>query len=560
MAKCLYNGIELPALPTWDVATYPYCYIYTSISFGYSIWCSKTIISFDDTKGENITDTTNGSVGYSYTYDLETDTWRSRGDDWCFWDAIYDENMVWCNHDMLNTSDNSIYLAASDPILIPYKIDQRSFLIGYHLGLAGGPIPIGEPFVPGPAVYDDELPIEWSMADITTNFTLDMGGPLTKISKLTWPVEDYLEMAVPISAQGESITMTIAEDAVFDDGIRGAVILLDDTINNLVEIITIPEEYAGVDTGDGFIFESGTYILFVNETGIPTEEFSFSISISGGSSDPRTLYIVNKAAVTDDSVVYTIDIGESGTSYLKISDNVMTVEDIGASSLWYSTTSCDTIGEYIAEQNNQYIKIDTTPSGVHAFAALFPILLSVPEAGMQMGSDSPIFEESGTYILIPQDGSTIKARLVEPPKSPITWDGNTEGLESYVFLTDNDTGDPKIVLYKITDQIPSTSASAYVGLSISNEDEISDISDAFIAESTDPGFEFFIKSYSDTNNIIILTYAAAIITEDIYDDDGTIMWSKGVWFAKTYGENGFHTTALYFEKQVYDDTIPIGSF
>lgn len=34
-------------------------------------------------------------------------------------------------------------------------IDLRSFLIGYQLGLVGGPIPIGEPVVPDTPIEPD---------------------------------------------------------------------------------------------------------------------------------------------------------------------------------------------------------------------------------------------------------------------------------------------------------------------------------------------------------------------------------------------------------------------
>lgn len=61
--NCLYNGVELPALPEWDKTAYPYAYLYR---FGDSAVAFLTInkVAYIDT------DTSDG--GYSM-YQLELD-------------------------------------------------------------------------------------------------------------------------------------------------------------------------------------------------------------------------------------------------------------------------------------------------------------------------------------------------------------------------------------------------------------------------------------------------------------------------------------------------------
>lgn len=109
-----YNGVSLPVLPEWDKTIYPYCYIHHKQNYGYYIWCGKSAVSYDDSTGENVSAE---AAGYVFEYNEETKSWRSRGTDYHFFDFVEKSTIIWCDHDIVKTSDGSVYLAASDPVL-----------------------------------------------------------------------------------------------------------------------------------------------------------------------------------------------------------------------------------------------------------------------------------------------------------------------------------------------------------------------------------------------------------------------------------------------------------
>jgi len=111
----LYNGIKLLNIDTiWDKETYPYCIIFAldHIPGAYNIAFTSTKYVADE-QGIHLTDTTNfvEYIFYSTTYSLHRgpDILES-GDGWS------STKFIWANYDVYNNANQSIYLAASNPI------------------------------------------------------------------------------------------------------------------------------------------------------------------------------------------------------------------------------------------------------------------------------------------------------------------------------------------------------------------------------------------------------------------------------------------------------------
>lgn len=116
MTNYLYNGVELPALPAWNKAEYPYAYI--------SVNPTKTMYFLFLCPIELIVDgsliTPNGEEiqGLQCTTYAPFSNWGEAQE------TVYSGSgkiaPFWSNHDILNT-DGSVYLAASDPIPLDYN-------------------------------------------------------------------------------------------------------------------------------------------------------------------------------------------------------------------------------------------------------------------------------------------------------------------------------------------------------------------------------------------------------------------------------------------------------
>lgn len=102
----LYNGIELPALPEYDITTYPYALIFYYESYGYVFAASDTAktTNSDGNVTFNIYDT-------RLLYRIVDGVWTS------FSIVVISGEPTWANYDILN-ADGSVYLAASKPILL----------------------------------------------------------------------------------------------------------------------------------------------------------------------------------------------------------------------------------------------------------------------------------------------------------------------------------------------------------------------------------------------------------------------------------------------------------
>lgn len=151
MANYLYNGVELPALPDWDKTTYPYAFITamkTSSNTSAYLYCSSVpIYKNDDGKLiSSIIAKQDGNV-ICYICDLFPDgsvfnDWQryENGDKSFSADAsfivTYNGLITWANYDMLNYSDDSVYLSASEPIPVTPTYDPTALLMGYRVGCA----------------------------------------------------------------------------------------------------------------------------------------------------------------------------------------------------------------------------------------------------------------------------------------------------------------------------------------------------------------------------------------------------------------------------------------
>lgn len=111
MKTYLYNGIELPALPTWTTdlmdRELTNALIVQETDGSYWAHASYDPITFD---GENFH--VENSRSYSYISNGEwTPFSLAAGGEF-----IGNETCIWSNHDIINTTDGSVYLAASDPV------------------------------------------------------------------------------------------------------------------------------------------------------------------------------------------------------------------------------------------------------------------------------------------------------------------------------------------------------------------------------------------------------------------------------------------------------------
>lgn len=153
MAKALYNGYELPALPEYDTETYPYAFIYyvgeTPTLCTLVLVPADATVSYPDDSSAILINT---SYYQSYSARSVDDAWEDDGITETS-GSIYlikpmdefptDYTVVqWTNFNIY-TKDEELLLAASDPVPIPESgFDLRSWLTGLALGLSGKPLPL----------------------------------------------------------------------------------------------------------------------------------------------------------------------------------------------------------------------------------------------------------------------------------------------------------------------------------------------------------------------------------------------------------------------------------
>lgn len=128
----LYNGVQLPGLPEWDVGTYPYAWISKGqYSNQYTLHISTGLVNYRSWGDK-------GTLFYLYPISVPISVQQAYlsedeldNGEWEFtWSKTYEENPVdsssgfglpiWSNFDVMNHYDSSTYLAASDPVPV-YK-------------------------------------------------------------------------------------------------------------------------------------------------------------------------------------------------------------------------------------------------------------------------------------------------------------------------------------------------------------------------------------------------------------------------------------------------------
>ena len=106
-----YNGVVLPPLPEWDKETYPYAFINASI--GKVLKVSKEPALYGPYKpvgGASLI-----YWGANKTSVLSNGVWGSFGEESDSSNSA-STSKIWSNHDIINTEDGSVYLAASEPV------------------------------------------------------------------------------------------------------------------------------------------------------------------------------------------------------------------------------------------------------------------------------------------------------------------------------------------------------------------------------------------------------------------------------------------------------------
>lgn len=129
-----YNGHILPGPPAYDTDAYPYAMVYQS-DYGCIFYISPVPFVYQQ---PDVT-ISQGSGCPTYSYDSRDGDYgwtRAENGSGCTGTAV-----IWCNHDILNVADGSVYLAASPIVYAGWK-GLESWLAGFALGLAGKPFPV----------------------------------------------------------------------------------------------------------------------------------------------------------------------------------------------------------------------------------------------------------------------------------------------------------------------------------------------------------------------------------------------------------------------------------
>lgn len=144
----LYNGVELPALPEYDATRYRYSFIYLRNNGVYHFFALTSNIEYspDGTDGNDIVTVDAGTWVQYRLYDLSGEwTFFSENNQYATLttcDIEAGDKLIWSSHDIIDTTDNSLYLAASDPIPVggepenptTFTPDPISMTLGWLVG------------------------------------------------------------------------------------------------------------------------------------------------------------------------------------------------------------------------------------------------------------------------------------------------------------------------------------------------------------------------------------------------------------------------------------------
>lgn len=142
MAKFLYNGTKLPALPEWDKTAYPYAVIIRTGSSGstykYQLICAKLAVETNDNR-YRITHPDFKDVSTTPTFVfLGSETIKTGDEGWGAL-TINSTNLIlgyvfWTNYDMKD-NDGDLRVARTTPIPVT-ELDPTILLNGWLVGSA----------------------------------------------------------------------------------------------------------------------------------------------------------------------------------------------------------------------------------------------------------------------------------------------------------------------------------------------------------------------------------------------------------------------------------------
>lgn len=266
-------------------------------------------------------------------------------------------------------------------------------------------------------VYDDEWPIAWNASAVANNAQVSSGGmTFRKISNLT-------PDSATIATWGA--TATVAYDGETVDFVAEYMQSTDSenvsfnafTIKGVESFIflVVSCHTAGFDESTEITWpETGLYYAFLDSTGNDCSEEGVELSFKLGDADEQfTSFEISADSVKADSVTFTW----SDMVFLKVSDCIMSYNDIYMSSITGEGVDFgNSIGEFVTEQNNDYVKIGEGEGSV-AFIALFPYIVSVSEveAAGEAFTPTATIPETGTYVSAGVDeGKTVVYKLRLP--------------------------------------------------------------------------------------------------------------------------------------------------
>lgn len=296
------------------------------------------------------------------------------------------------------------------------------------------------PDTPTTGIYDDEFPIEWNSLAVMEAGNVTADGLLVKISNLT-PTAEELQL-MTLTANGTNYPLVATP--TIDSGFYGVAYGADDN-EFAVFAVTQSGDYGG---------------LIIPETGLYTYCTEENIDFAFGEDD-RTVFEITPESVTAESVTITTQYSNGSTvTLLKVTDKVMTVDQIRDSAMVTRTESgevdtlMDTIGGWCVENNWEFLCEEGEGYAIFMYAIL-PAILSVSDVDtVKEGFGFSDLSETGTYLYIPDSGTaTYKLALPETPTGiyddtwPIEWNSTD--------ITGNTTLSYNPAAFKVSSLTPS---------------------------------------------------------------------------------------------------------
>lgn len=369
-----YGGMVFPGCPM-DTDTYPYNYlVYVASENKYYFYGTNQPLTYIIKDGVEYASYSSSIKRYKYTYG-EDETWVNNGGTTLStgFEIILSE-IVWTNTNVVDTN-GEVKFEATEPVEV------------------------------------DKVPTMW----------------LTKISNLTPTEEELLAAGLSASAtyEGETSEFSFTSSTSDTMAVGLSMCMYADTTFTFFMYLfsaTAPVEFEGASFPS-----AGLYYMFkpvsgnVDFTGV---DINFRCGLqqyipSGG-------IVITPESVTEDSITHEI-YEDYYFPLVKISDALMTAEDIRASSMVYRDsegrlTVYHTLGD--AADSGAYSNFRIRDWGCATdFNNLYTQLISVsnPEEAGELynnsGSKDPVpFPETGTYVIVPEEGKSIETIMKFVPR------------------------------------------------------------------------------------------------------------------------------------------------